>query len=169
MKANLMFLLLACAGALAHDGTVNVSGTIQDNTCIVAPSSQAQTVPLGDISAKQFATQGSGSQPVAFVIDLQQCGAAATGVDFTFSGTADSDDKTLLAVDSGSDAAQGIGIELQNADHTRLPLNQASARYALDPTLTDNKFTFYARYIATANSVTSGTAKATATFTLTWQ
>lgn len=169
MKVNLMFLMLVCAGAQAHDGTVNVSGTIQDNTCIVAPSSQAQTVPLGDISAKQFATQGSGSQPVAFVIDLQKCGATATGVDFTFSGTADSDDKTLLAVDSGSDAAQGIGIELQNADHTRLPLNQASARYALDPMLTDNQFTFYARYIATANSVTSGTAKATATFTLTWQ
>lgn len=169
MKIIFTLLLLAAASAQAHDGTVYVSGSIQDNTCIVAPSSQAQTVPLGDVAAKQFATKGSGSTPVAFIIDLQQCGAAATGVDFTFSGAADTADKTLLALDSGSDTSQGIAIELQSADHARLPLNQASVRYTIDPTRTDNAFIFYARYLATASSVTSGTANATATFTLTWQ
>ena len=169
MKIIFTLLLLAAASAQAHDGTVYVSGSIQDNTCIVAPSSQAQTVPLGDVAAKQFSTKGSGSTPVAFIIDLQQCGASATGVDFTFSGAADTADKTLLALDSGSDTAQGIAIELQSADHARLPLNQASVRFTIDPTRTDNAFIFYARYLATASSVTSGTAHATATFTLTWQ
>lgn len=169
MKKHLTLLLLAAASAQAHDGTVYVTGSIQDNTCIVAPSSLAQSVPLGDIAAKQFATKGSASSPVAFVIDLQQCGTAATGVDFTFSGVAAEADNTLLALDSGSDAAQGIAIELQGADHARLPLNQASARYVIDPTRADNVFTFYARYMATASRVTSGAANATATFTLTWQ
>ncbi len=81
-----MLLLLSSFAAQAHDGQVYVSGTIQANTCIVAPQSQAQSVPLGDIPGKQFSAKGSGSQPVAFVIDLQKCGAAASGVDFTFTG-----------------------------------------------------------------------------------
>ncbi|HDT6543926.1 TPA: fimbrial protein [Kluyvera ascorbata] len=163
-----MLLLLSSFAAQAHDGQVYVSGTIQANTCIVAPQSQAQSVPLGDIPGKQFSAKGSGSQPVAFVIDLQKCGAAASGVDFTFTGTADGTDRELLALD-GAEAASGIGIELQSADHSRLPLNTASATYPIDPTLADNTFLFYARYLSTANNVTSGAANATATFTLTWQ
>ena len=155
--------------ALAHDGTVNVQGTILDNTCVVSASTQEQTVPLGDISAKQFSASGSASSPVAFVIDLQDCGAAASGVDFTFGGVPSSADNTLLALNGGSGAAGDIAIELQDANHVRLPINKASTTYKIDPTRTDNPFTFYARYVATANSVTSGEANATATFTLTWQ
>lgn len=161
-------LLLSSLPVLAHDGQVYVSGTIQANTCIVAPQSQAQSVPLGDIPDKQFSAKGSGSQPVAFVIDLQKCGAAASGVDFTFTGAADRADPQLLALD-GAEAAGGIGIELQSADHSRLPLNKASATFPIDPTLADNTFIFYACYLSTAGSVTSGAANATATFTLTWQ
>lgn len=161
-------LLLSSLPVLAHDGQVYVSGTIQANTCIVAPQSQAQSVPLGDIPDKQFSAKGSGSQPVAFVIDLQKCGATASGVDFTFTGAADRADPQLLALD-GAEAAGGIGIELQSADHSRLPLNKASATFPIDPTLADNTFIFYARYLSTAGSVTSGAANATATFTLTWQ
>ena len=161
-------LLLSSLPVLAHDGQVYVSGTIQANTCIVAPQSQAQSVPVGDIPDKQFSAKGSGSQPVAFVIDLQKCGAAASGVDFTFTGAADRADPQLLALD-GAEAAGGIGIELQSADHSRLPLNKASATFPIDPTLADNTFIFYARYLSTAGSVTSGAANATATFTLTWQ
>ena len=102
------------------------------------------------------------------MIDLQKCGAAASGVDFTFTGAADRADPQLLALD-GAEAASGIGIELQSADHSRLPLNKASATFPIDPTLADNTFLFYARYLSTAGSVTSGAANATATFTLTWQ
>ena len=172
MKTLSSFLCFTWAISLlaqAHDGTVNVQGTILDNTCIVSAATQQQTVPLGDISAKQFSASGSASSPVAFVIDLQDCGAAASGVDFTFGGVPSSADETLLALESGSGSAADIAIELQDANHQRLPLNQASTTYKLDPARADNPFTFYARYIATANSVTSGEANATATFTLTWQ
>ncbi|HFZ8995712.1 TPA: fimbrial protein [Citrobacter freundii] len=159
---------LSCAVASAHDGNVNISGSIQDNTCIVAPDSQELQVPLGVISSKQFTSKGVGSQPIAFVIDLQQCGTAAAGVSFTFTGTADTDDNSLLALD-GSEHAGGIGVEIQNADHVRLALNQSTQQYTVDPDQADNKFTFYARYLATADQVTSGDAAATATFSLTWQ
>ena len=55
-------LLLSSLPVLAHDGQVYVSGTIQANTCIVAPQSQAQSVPLGDIPDKQFSAKGSAPQ-----------------------------------------------------------------------------------------------------------
>ncbi|ECG8590418.1 fimbrial protein [Salmonella enterica subsp. salamae] len=160
--------LWICATASAHDGNVNISGSIQDNTCTVATDSQALQVPLGNIPSKQFTSKGVGSQPAVFVIDLQKCGTAAAGVSFTFTGAVDTDDNGLLALD-GSNHAGGIGVEIQDADHVRLPLNQTTPVYTVDPNQADNKFTFYARYLATADSVTSGDASASATFSLTWQ
>lgn len=160
--------LLYCAVTSAHDGSINVSGAIKDNTCTVALSSLSLSVPLGDIASKAFTAKGMGSSPVSFTVDLQKCGAAASGVSFTFIGEGDMHDNSLLALDL-LNRAKGIGIEIQNENHDRLPLNQPTPDYPINPTLVDNKYIFYARYIATTDRVTSGKATATTVFTLTWQ
>ena len=100
MKKKL--LLLLCIGwtfsAFAHDGTVNISGMIQNQTCTVAQESIDQTVSLGDIDSRQLSNIGAVSSAVAFVIDLQNCSSVTKGVSFTFSGSVDGDNSDLLAL-----------------------------------------------------------------------
>ena len=53
MKKTILLLLLSglSCSALAHDGTVNITGTIQGNTCTVTTDTANQQVTLGDASA----------------------------------------------------------------------------------------------------------------------
>lgn len=91
MKKTILLLSLSglSCSALAHDGTVNITGTIQGNTCTVTTDTANQQVTLGDIAAKQFTAAGSASQPIAFTIGLENCGSAASAVSLTFTGEAD--------------------------------------------------------------------------------
>ena len=88
MKKTILLLSLSglSCSALAHDGTVNITGTIQGNTCTVTTDTANQQVTLGDIAAKQFTAAGSASQPIAFTIGLENCGSAASAVSLTFTG-----------------------------------------------------------------------------------
>ena len=97
MKKTILLLLLSglSCSALAHDGTVNITGTIQGNTCTVTTDTANQQVTLGDIAAKQFTAAGSASQPVAFTIGLENC-AAGVGVAILDS------QRTLLPLNSAS-------------------------------------------------------------------
>ncbi|WP_368540801.1 fimbrial protein [Enterobacter soli] len=170
---KLIVTLLGCGWALsafaAHDGTVNMDGKIEDNTCTVAQASADQSVTLGEIGSKDLRQAGDTSQPVAFSIDLQNCGAATTGVELTFTGSADATNPALLALSQDAGAASGLGVAIKDDKSTLIALNSPSRVYALDPSQTDNRLTFYAQYSATSSTVTAGAANATATFTLTWQ
>ena len=166
-------LLLLCIGwtfsAFAHDGTVNISGMIQNQTCTVAQESIDQTVSLGDIDSRQLSNIGAVSSAVAFVIDLQNCSSVTKGVSFTFSGSVDGDNPDLLALSDEAGSASGLGIAIKDDDSTLIPLNKASKDYAIDPSQADNRLAFYAQYMATSTNVTAGTANGTATFSLTYQ
>ncbi len=169
---TLIISLLSCGWVLAasaHDGTINIDGQIESNTCIVAQDSTDQSVMLGEISSGQLRQAGESSLPVAFSIHLQHCDAAATGVAITFTGDADSVNPALLAIAADPGAATGLGVAINDDRGTAIPLNSASRIYALDPAKSDNPLTFYAQYTATSSNVSAGTANATATFTLTWQ
>lgn len=169
---RVIITLLGCGWslvALAHDGTITIDGQIEDNSCTVAQESVDQSVTLGDISSRDMRQAGDSSLPVAFSIDLQNCGSGTSGVEITFTGDADNTNPALLALTKDSGSASGLGITIKDDRSTAIPLNSASRTYTIDPTQVDNRLTFYAQYTATSSEVTAGTANATATFTMTWQ
>ncbi|HDN2684097.1 TPA: fimbrial protein [Klebsiella michiganensis] len=171
MKKTILLLSLSglSCSALAHDGTVNITGTIQGNTCTVTTDTANQQVTLGDIAAKQFTAAGSASQPVEFTIGLENCGSAASAVSLTFTGEADTTNSALLALTSLAGSAAGIGVAILDSQRTLVPLNSASRQYTLDPQQTTQNLTFYGEMVATSSPVTAGSVDATTTFSLTYQ
>lgn len=158
---------LCCAGsALAHDGTINVTGTIHDNTCSVSADSKALTVSMQDVANRQFARAGDGGPWQPFVLHLERCGDAAKQVSVTFAGTADAADPELLAIGSDSEAAQGVAIALYDRDKTPIPINSSAEITTLMPHQARVDLPFYARYLANGKTVRTGHANATATFSL---
>ncbi|ELV2798022.1 fimbrial protein [Enterobacter ludwigii] len=152
--------------ANGHDGTVNISGTIQDNTCEISPDSLNKTVAMGTVVASQFTLTGERSPAVPFSIHLQNCGPAASQVKATFSGKADAQNKDLFAIESVADAATGLALGLYNANGGRLPPDSASAGVALKPGQSSVTMDFSARYVSVSERVTAGVANVVATFEL---
>ncbi|MEO3990135.1 fimbrial protein [Pseudocitrobacter cyperus] len=161
-----LWLMLAVAGAQAHDGRVNITGTIDDNTCTLSPDSQNFTVEMGQVSNRQFYHAGDGGAYVLFTINLEDCGSTASGVSVSFSGAADSLNPILLALTGGADSASGVGIALYNGDKTPVAPGDISNLQPLIPGQATARLNFYARYVADGATVTPGSANASATFVL---
>lgn len=165
-------LYVACAMADVfnpYGGRILISGAIQDNSCTVSPDTTNFEVFLGNVGSKQFKNAGDHSQSSLFSIDLENCGAAATGVSLTFTGNADKNNSALLALNSDADSASGIGVAILDSAQNQIPVNNPSKEYQLDPNKKENILQFYAYYSATGPSVTAGSANSTATFSLTYQ
>lgn len=163
-----LWLMLVAADGQAHDGRVNITGVINDNTCTLSPDSHNFTVKLGSVSNRQFYHAGDGSAWQAFTLDLQNCGSTASGVTVSFSGQTDRFNADLLALDGGADSASGVGIAIYNADKTPIALGDMSELLALLPGESSVQLRFYARYVADGSVVSAGEANATATFILTY-
>lgn len=164
-----VLLLTGSVSVFAADNSITISGSIQNTSCTVSTDSADQTVFLGDIASRTFYQAGATSMPVQFTVDLQNCTGSMSGVTVTFNGTADGTEPALLGLDSGTNAASGLGIAILDANRTLIPVNNPSSNYAIDITKPDNALVFYAQYQSTGASVTAGSATATATFNLTYQ
>lgn len=159
--------LLSCAHG--HDGRVYVSGTITDNTCTLSPDSENIDVEMGAVSNRQFARAGDGANWQPFAINLQNCGATASGVTVSFSGTADSHYHDLLALTPGDGSATGVAIGIYDKDKTAIALGDESASLAISSGQSSVHLQFYARYIADGEAVVAGNANASATFVLAYE
>lgn len=160
-------VLLASAGIVrADDASINITGTIRDNTCSVSPDSQSKQVNLGNASSKNFQKAGDGSPPQIFVINLEKCGTQASNVTLSFTGQADGKNPDLLALDEGSGNATGIAIGIYDESRNLVPMGKPSGDYTLQPSQANVALKFFARYLATDDHVTSGNATATTTFVL---
>ncbi len=84
-----------------------------------------------------------------------------------FDGTAHAVNQRLLSLDSGSNVASGVGIEIADKNGSAIPLYSASGDYTLDEG--SNTLDFTARYVSTGTTVTTGTANATSQFTLNYR
>lgn len=173
MKLHFLLTLALSAGgifaALAHDGTMNITGTITDNTCVVSADSQNLTVEMGNVSSKQFYRAGAATRYEPFTIHLERCDAAASRVSITFIGTPNSVNSQLLAVTTQAQSAQGVGIGLYDSDKTLVPVNNLSGGTALTSRQANVTLPFFARYVADGSDVSAGAANATITFTLTYE
>ncbi|HFZ8995711.1 TPA: fimbrial protein [Citrobacter freundii] len=155
--------------AMAHDGTVNITGSIYASSCDVDSSSQNQPVTIGDFSASGFSKVGDVQGKKEFSIKLDNCTSGIAGTTITFSGTNDTDNTQLLALNNAgsSGMATGVGIEILDQDSVQLPINTESKQYAL--AAGDNSLTFYLSYMATKIPVTAGDASSVMYFDLSYQ
>lgn len=162
---------LMFTSASAADSTITITGYVRDNACTVAGTSQDFTVDLLSNAAKQLYTTGATTQAVPFSIVLTPCGSAVTAVKVGFTGTADTINSSLLAIDTGSGAAAGAGVQILDGDRNALTLNAASSDLSWTALTagTTNTLNFYARLMATQSPVTAGQVTATAVFTLEFQ
>lgn len=162
---------LIATHAYAADSTITISGYVRDNGCAIGGESKDFTVDLMENATKQFHAVGAATPPVPFRIVLSPCGSAVTAVKIGFVGIADSINADLLKLDSGTSAAEGMGIQILDAQQAMLPINAASSAIpwtTLTPSQT-NTLNFYARLMTTKVPVTAGHINATATFTLEFQ
>lgn len=161
-------LLIMLGGTIVHasDGQINITGTIQSNTCIVDTSSENMTVQMGTIASKQFYRAGVTSPIQSLIIKLVKCGDMASGVSVKFNGKVDTHDNRLLAIDNSASAASGMGIAILDLNRKVIPLNSSSIEYALTPGALSVDLNFFAEYMANGDTVKAGDANATATFVL---
>lgn len=167
MKRNLMLLTVALLSscAMADEGvSLNITGTVRDNTCSVSSDDQSKNVSLGEVSSRQFEKVGDMSPVQPFTLLLEKCSAEINGVTVVFSGQTDPDNPQIFAIDNGAGNASGIGVGIYDQSRTLLPVGETSVSYSLPPGQTSLSLQFYARYIATKDHVVSGNANATATF-----
>ena len=161
-------LLLVAAGAVAADGTIHFTGSITDQTCTVDSSSQNMNVDLGNVAQTALnGAAGMKASPTRFTLSLSDCPDTVTGANVKFDGTSDGVNQNLLALDSGTGIATGVGIEIADKNGTASPLHSASADYTLAEGT--NSLDFVARYVSTGTAVTTGTANGTSQFTINYK
>ncbi|MGF6565245.1 fimbrial protein [Kosakonia cowanii] len=168
--ANTAFIVwMGLAGtAQAADGTIYFTGSITDQTCAVDSGSQSMNVDLGKVSVTTLnGSAGLKAAPTHFSITLNDCPDTVTALKVKFDGTAHAVNQRLLSLDSGSNVASGVGIEIADKNGSVIPLYSASGDYTLDEG--SNTLDFTARYVSTGTTVTTGTANATSQFTLNYR
>ncbi|MEH0886198.1 fimbrial protein [Enterobacter sp. UNJFSC 003] len=153
--------------AIAHDGTVTISGTIQDNTCEIAADSQSQTIKMGGVPVNMFHSTGDKGPPISFSIDLENCGPAASGANVTFSGTPDEQDKRYFSVQVNQNSAVGIAMGIYSGDSVLIEPGKASDSYPLESNAAAS-LNFFARYVSVKDEVSAGNANVILTFLLSY-
>lgn len=146
---------------------LQLSATLLANSCSVSTETQEQTVNLGTWPSKQFSGGAQSSTPTRFEIVLENCGAAASGVEVTFYGSTPATDSSLLALNASS-SATNVAVAILDSERRRLALGQPTPVYALSANVSRVPLVFYGQYVA-IGTPTVGSANADATFTLTYQ
>jgi type 1 fimbria pilin len=158
------FLNIISLGLEAHDGTFNISGTIQDNTCELSPDSQSKIIDMGSLSAKDFARKGFHSAAKEFSVNLINCGPAASEASITFTGTPSSQMSDFYAIDTSKDAAKGLALGIYDGSGNLLPPDKASEGISIKVDQSAVEMKFFANYVALEDTVVSGSANVTVTF-----
>lgn len=157
--------MLAAANAMAADGTIHFTGSITDQTCKIDTGSQNLPVNLGNVAQTALnGAKGMRAAPTQFTINMSECPETVTGANVKFDGTSDNNDQSLLALDSGTGIATGVGIQIADKNGAVIPLHSASSDYTLAEGA--NALDFVARYVSTGPAVTTGTANGTSEFTI---
>ncbi|MBA7843401.1 fimbrial protein BcfE [Klebsiella sp. RHBSTW-00484] len=176
LKRGLFLVPLCWCSFCQADDTGNnleFTGTIVAQTCDVELSSLSQSIDLGQFSVEDFPSTGTTTKFKPFNINLKNCSRGITGTKIWFTGTADSNDPSLLALtDTGMGSenmlASGVGVELLDEDQDDVSMNNSdSVVYPLKAGR--NTLSFYIRYKSTQPTVTSGNATAVMYFDLQYE
>lgn len=173
MKKTLIAIALMASStvvtsAFAADGSVNFTGSITDVACTVDTTTKNQDVFMGNIARTAFPVAGSLAAAKKFTLVLTNCPASVSGATVRFDGTQVAGDNSILALTTGGDTAQGIGVQISDSTGKVVPLYEDSSVYPLVSSGVNN-LEFKARYISLADDVTVGNANAVTQFTIVYQ
>ncbi|MDR2224849.1 MAG: fimbrial protein [Providencia sp.] len=171
MKKNIIATLIATSSifainnAFAADGTIDFTGEITDQACELAAGSDALKMNLGKVSKTALPSTGSTASATKFTIKLINCPATVTTASVKFDADSYLGDDTVIKLKEEAGVATGVGIQITDDLNTIVPLFTASKNYPLKQNV-ENNLDFRARYIAKSDTVTTGPANGTATFTI---
>lgn len=150
-------------------GRLAVFGAITTSGCSVSITNTDKIILMGNVRTDQFMGVGSDSQAVPFSIQLDDCESnISESVGIGFSGIVAEKDFQVLAITSGAEAAQGIGLALFNADNQLLQLNAMPAEY-VQLSKGVNTLKFFAKYRLVEPLSRPGTANAVADVNLVYE
>ncbi len=155
-RVSALGALMVAANAGAADVTVNITGSVLSVSCDVNTADASKDVDLGTIVAQQYEAAGKNSTSEDVAIGLTGCSNTST-VTASFSGTPDSTDSDLLAINNVNGAATNLAVQI---------LDETSNPVALGETLVTNvngdtaTVAFKLRYKSTG-PVTAGNADST--------
>ena len=148
------------------ESTINI-GSFKVDVMSCTVSNTLIPVKLGDVPISAFKGPGTSppSRTKAFSIPLN-C-AKDTSINLQLDGAAHDAAQGMLKLDAGSTSATGVAIQLLYDDK---PIELAKRfKWQVADADGDYAIPLKARYVQTANSVTTGIANGSATFTLTYQ
>lgn len=159
------------AGTQGPGGQVNFTGSITDASCNVDSGSANQTVDLGKWAKSYFTGAGTETTKTAFHIKVKGCPDSVSHVAVLFDGKKDSNNASLLAVDTGAGNATGVGIKLFEDDQNQvIKLGSVSKQHDVTPASGGTEgtadLTFFADYASTGAAVTTGDANGVADFNM---
>lgn len=163
---------LGCNGSVAAQPveTFNISANIiiQVPTCSVDPGSVNKTVTLPGINTVQLSGQGSTAGSTPFSLQLTNC-PTNQGVVITL-GTANPQPGAtgVIAPTTGSGYASGVGVQVLKADGAT-PVTFGTPFSTGTTSASNYAINLYARYYQTGTTVSAGTVKGVATYTLNYQ
>lgn len=168
-KLTTLALIAAASSAYAVDGTVTVSGTVVSNTCTVAPSTSAVTLPTVSTSALNAIGAVAGMTP--WNVTVSGCGATSINMNTYFEyGTSTNAGGRLSKVSGTSTNVDVQVLQLNAGTLTVLDLSkpagsQNTTAVATNAGGTATQF-FFLRYYATAATVGAGSFNSSFTFTV---
>ncbi|HEV2620882.1 MAG TPA: fimbrial protein [Frateuria sp.] len=166
------YYYFGCNGSVSPQAVetfnINANIVIQVPTCNVDPGSVNKVVALPSINAVQLSGQGTTAGSTPFSLQLTNC-PTNLGVFVTLSTANPQPSATgVIAPTTGSGYAGGVGVQILKADGTTAVTfdtpfgtgTTSSGSYVIN---------LYARYYQTGATVSAGTVKGIATYTLNYQ
>lgn len=157
----------AASPAVGAGGTINFDGNVVETACAVDTKSQNQNISLGEARRADMAEKGDVSTKTSFSIVLAECDPTIQETaSFGFTGQVDSDDpQSLINLDTGTDAASKVGVQLMDTTGAVVPLD---GTYSEGTKITlnegENTAHFSAYMIATALGAKAGSVHSTVDF-----
>ena len=153
---------------------IHFQGQFLNAPCVVSADSENQLIDMGQYRTGDILQTGQYTANIPFEIRLVNCDIeVAQTAKFSFFGERDQLDPSLLMIKSdqtpNAQIAQGIGLEIVDANGT--PLRPDGVVYSEAKALINgqNTFIFSARYKSTGALVKAGQANADANFLITYQ
>lgn len=164
----LSYSLTANANNIKLDAiNLNLSGTVTEKTCGVLSTAQDKKIELGTIRLGKGMYKDDRSPRVQIPFDVSSCPANGL-VTITFTGTNDTVDTQLLAIDNVPKKAKNVAIEISDKDKNRVVLGTKSKPITADAN-GNASLMFYANYIVTKDTAEPGTGNAKMQFSIQYE
>ncbi|MDG3557526.1 fimbrial protein [Acinetobacter bereziniae] len=146
---------------------LTLSVKVTEKTCGVLSTAQDKKIELGTIRLGKGMNKDDRSPRVQIPFDVSSCPANGL-VTITFTGTNDTVDTQLLAIDNVPKKAKNVAIEISDKDKNRVVLGTKSKPITADAN-GNASLMFYANYIVTKDTAEPGIGNAKMQFSVQYE